>query len=90
MPPPPDWHFSVHSPFTLKAGELTFTTSNAGLAQHCERTKESGALLTVHLLPGDTIHEFTGTVDAVNLISNNGKSTWEIVMVERVASPGRR
>ena len=87
MPHPFDRDLSVHSPFTLKAGKLTFHTGNAGLAQDCKRTKETGAILTVHLLGGDTMHEFTGTVDAVNLISSNAPSAWEIVMVERSAKP---
>lgn len=87
MPHPLDGDLSVHGPFTLKAGKLTFHTGNAGLAQDCKRAKETDAVLTVHLLGGDIMQEFTGTVDAVNLISSNAPSAWEIVMVERSANP---
>jgi hypothetical protein len=74
---------NVHGPFALKDGKLSFHTGNARLAQDCKRAKEAGAVLTVHLLGGDAMQEFTGVVEAVELISSSAPTAWDIVMVEQ-------
>lgn len=81
---------NVHGPYSLKASKLNFRTGDARLAQDCKRAKESGGVLTGHLLAADPIAEFTGTVESVDLVSDRLPATWEVVMVEHSAKPRKR
>lgn len=83
-----DRDLNVHGTHTIKEGKLTFRTSDARLAQDCNRAKETGAVLTVHLLAAK--QEFTGAVEDVNLISKSLPATWEVSMAEHSAKPRKR
>lgn len=81
---------NVHGAYTLKGGELTFQTGSARLAQDCKQAKESGSVLTVHLLKADPIAEFIGTVEAVALVSDKFPVSWSVTMVEHATKPRRQ
>jgi hypothetical protein len=85
MPYRLDRDLNVHGPYTVKAGKLNFRTDHARLAQDLKRAQQSGSVLTVNLMSADSIAEFTGTVEAVELISNRLPACWEVTMVEHSA-----
>jgi hypothetical protein len=74
----------------LNGGELTFQTGSARLAQDCKRAKEARNVLTVHLLAANPAAEFTGTVEAVALVSDKFPVSWSVTMVEHRAKPRKR
>lgn len=82
--------FLVYGANTLQSGKLTFITDSGQMAHNMKRAKESGAVLTVSLMSAHPITEFTGTVEAVVIVSNRLPTTWEVRMVEHSARPRSR
>ena len=87
--PPLRQDFLVYGASTLNAGKLTFLTDSVGMAHNMKRAKETGAVLTVSLMSAQPIAEFTGTVEAVVIVSDALPTTWEVRMVEHSARPRR-
>ena len=85
MPNRLDRDLNVHGPFTLKSGKLTFRTGNTWLAHDCKRAKETGTVLTVHLLAADPFRDFAGIVGDVAIVSDRLPTRWEMPMVEHSA-----
>ena len=88
--PPLQRDFLVYGANTVKSGKLTFRTDSARMAHNMKRAKENGAVLSVSLMSADPVAEFSGTVEAVVIISDGLPTCWEVRMVEHSAKPRSR
>jgi len=50
---------NVHDSYTVKAGKLTFRTGDARFAHDCKRAKETGGVLTVHLVAAEPMQAWS-------------------------------
>ena len=71
---------TVHSPFTLKGGKLTFECGAGLLAYDARQAMDAGRDFTVCLTPPEGIKEVTGKVLSVELIKLVKPLKYEIVM----------
>ena len=78
--PPLNRDHTVHRPFTLNGGKLTFECGAGQLAYFARQAMDAGQDFTVHLAPPEGAEEVTGKVQSVELVKGAKPIKYEIVM----------